>query len=211
MSGPLAMGSHKVTGLANGSASSDAAAFGQLPPAASVGVPGLVDPPGGTTTFYRADGTWAAPPGSSGAAYSRQIVIAADGPSSAVTAPVGTWTPVYLMTSDTGGVWSGWLNESDGSQNDAISFDFACGAGTYSIELRHLAFANRGIYTIEIDASSIGTIDGYAASLTAGRSILTGVTISAGAHVITLAMLTQNASATGYYGLVERLVLTRTA
>jgi hypothetical protein len=31
LSGPLAMGSHKVTGLTNGSSSSDAAAFGQIP------------------------------------------------------------------------------------------------------------------------------------------------------------------------------------
>lgn len=35
MSGAIAMGSHKVTGLTNGSASSDAAAFGQIPTSAS--------------------------------------------------------------------------------------------------------------------------------------------------------------------------------
>jgi len=142
---------------------------------------------------------------------SRQIAVAADGPGSSVTPPVGTWTPTYLMTSDTGGVWSGWVNVSDGSQNDALSFDFACSAGTYSIELRHLPYTNRGIYTLQIDGVSVGTLDGYSASLIAGRSVLSGVAISAGIHVITLVMATKNASSSGYIGMIERLLLTRTA
>jgi hypothetical protein len=41
MSGPIAMGSNKVTGLANGTAGSDAAAFGQIPTSAS-GIGGLL-------------------------------------------------------------------------------------------------------------------------------------------------------------------------
>jgi hypothetical protein len=41
MAGALAMGAHKVTGLANGSAASDAAAFGQIPvPANGYGITG---------------------------------------------------------------------------------------------------------------------------------------------------------------------------
>lgn len=144
--------------------------------------------------------------------YSRQILIATDGVPSANTAPVGTWTPVYLMTSDTGGVWSGWITESDGTQNNAISYDFACAAGTYTLELRHLAFANRGIYTVAIDGTTVGTIDGYAASLTAARSTLAGIVIGAtGQHTLTFTVATKNASSSGYNGLLERAMLTRTA
>lgn len=179
-------------------------------PAAAVGVAGVVTPPGGTTQFLRGDATWAVPAGG-GAAYSRQIVIAADGLGSSVTPPVGAWTPTYLMASDTGGVWSGWVNISDAAQSDAVSFDFACGAGTYTIEMLHLAYTNRGIYTIEIDGVSVGTIDGYIGTLTAARSQLAGVVITAGAHYLTLLMATKNASSSGYVALVERLVLTRTA
>lgn len=143
--------------------------------------------------------------------FSRQILVAADGLPSVQVAPVGTWTPTYLMDSDTGGVWSGWINLSDGAQNDSISFDFACEAGTYTIELLHLAYVNRGIYTIQVDGVSVGAIDGYAAALTAARSRLAGVALTAGRHVITILMATQNVSASGYVGLVERLVLTQTA
>ena len=152
-----------------------------------------------------------APTGGGSTTFSRQVVIAADGPGSAVTAPVGTWTPTYLMASDTGGVWSGWINISDGAQNDAISFDFACGAGTYQLELRHLPYNNRGIYAVQIDGTPVGAIDGYAGSLGAGRSLLAGISLAAGAHVITLLMASKNASSSGYIALVERLMLTRTA
>jgi hypothetical protein len=44
MSGPIAMGANKVTGLANGSGAQDAAAFGQLPTLASLGAAPLASP-----------------------------------------------------------------------------------------------------------------------------------------------------------------------
>jgi len=44
MSGPIAMGANKVTGLVNGSGAQDAAAFGQLPTLASLGAAPLASP-----------------------------------------------------------------------------------------------------------------------------------------------------------------------
>lgn len=142
--------------------------------------------------------------------YSRQHEIAANGPASTVIAPVGTWTPTFLTNADTGN-FVGWVNVSDGAQNDQISFDFACEAGTYSLELRHLPFSNRGIYTVKIDAATAGTVDGYATSLSPQRAVLTGIVLTAGQHTVTLLMAGKNASSSGFLGMVERLLLTRTA
>jgi hypothetical protein len=157
------------------------------------------------------DGSGHLPVAQAAGIFSRQIHMVADGVPSSVVAPVGVWTPTYLMASDTGGVWSGWINISDSAQNDSISFDLACGAGTYTLELLHLAYLNRGIYTIKIDGVTVGSIDGYNTALTPTRGLLTGVVIAAGQHTVTLLMATQNASASGYVGLIERLTLTRTA
>lgn len=142
--------------------------------------------------------------------FSRQIHIAANGLASSVVATVGTWTPTYLRNADTGN-FVGWVNASDGAQTDAISFDFACGAGTYSLELYHLPFTNRGIYTVKIDGVAAGTVDGYAASLSPQRAILTGIVLTAGQHTVTVLMASKNASASSYLGMIERMLLTRTA
>lgn len=143
--------------------------------------------------------------------YSRQIEIACNGPSSTVVATVGTWTPMFLTNAQTGN-FVGWVNQSDGLVNDSISFDFECGAGVYSLELHYLPFTNRGIYTVEIDGVTVGTIDGYAASLSPQRAVLTGISIAAaGQHTVTLLMATKNPSSTSYIGMVERILLTRTS
>jgi hypothetical protein len=60
MTGNIAMGSNKVTGLANGSASSDAAAFGQIPTPGSVTAQtsyGASSANGSAATFSRSDHT----------------------------------------------------------------------------------------------------------------------------------------------------------
>lgn len=142
--------------------------------------------------------------------FSRQIYIPCNGLSSSKTAPVGAWAPIFLRNTDTGN-FVGWVNESDGAQNDQVSFDFACGAGTYSLELFHLPFTNRGIYTVKIDNTSVGTVDGYAGSLSPQRAVLAGIAIGGGQHVVTLLMASKNASASSYIGMVEHIVLTRTA
>ncbi|HSW78256.1 MAG TPA: hypothetical protein VLG36_05650 [Candidatus Chromulinivoraceae bacterium] len=144
-------------------------------------------------------------------AVSRQIDIRLSGAASVQIATIGVWTPTYLTNTDTAN-FVGWVNVSDTTQNDAITFDFACNAGTHTLEFFHLPFQNRGIYTLQIDGSTIGTVDGYASSLNPTRAVLTGISISTtGQHTLSIVMASKNASATGYMGMIDRAVLTQTA
>jgi len=110
------------------------------------------------------------------------------------------------------------LSLSDGAQNSSVSYDFICAAGIYSFNLLHIIGPNRGIYTVTIDDVTVATIDGYAADYYTGQgqigaptmSTVTGIFLSAGAHIIKFAMDTKNASSSAYYGSVSSAVFTRT-
>jgi metal-sulfur cluster biosynthetic enzyme len=102
--------SKKITSVANGSASTDAAAFGQIPTAlppdgtasgdlsgtypgpsvAKIQGTAISSPPGGTTEFLRGDGTWAVPSGSGGA------VSSVFGRTGAVAAQTGDYTAAQV-------------------------------------------------------------------------------------------------------------------
>jgi len=162
------------------------------------------------TASNATNASWQTPAGGS-ATFSRQIVIPVNGSPSVQIATVGAWTPTYLDNTATGN-FAGWVNISDGTQNDAITFDFACNAGTYQLDFYHLPFNNRGIYTIKIDGSTVGTVDGYAGSLIPVFGTITGISIaSAGQHTLTIVMATKNASSSGYTGMMDHAVLTQTA
>lgn len=164
------------------------------------------------TSDAAGNATWQAPAGGGSTTFSRQILIDLSASQhSTITATVGTWTPTYYLNTDTGGAFQGWVSQDHpAAQNDTTSYDFACGAGTYTLELLHLVSTNRGIYTVKVDAATVGTIDGYAAAFAYVRSSLTGIVLTAGQHVLTFTMATKNASSSGYDALIERVILTRT-
>jgi hypothetical protein len=98
------------------------------------------------------------------------------------------------------------------AQNDEIAWDVILAAGTWTIALWLRKSTNVGIYTVEIDGSSVGTLDGYNASALAARMALTGVSVAAtGKKRFSLAMLTKNASSSGYVGDVKLITFRRTA
>jgi hypothetical protein len=103
--------------------------------------------------------------------------------------------------------------ESSGAQNDEINFDLIIAAGTWTFELIHQKSSARGICTLSLDGTSIGTIDMYnGTSVLSTRSSVTGVSVATtGKKRLRLKMATKNASASSYYGDVQLLVCTRTA
>lgn len=102
---------------------------------------------------------------------------------------------------------------SSGAQNDEIGWDIMLPAGTWTFELIHAKSTDRGIYTVALDGSSVGTIDGYNnPSLVNQRSQITGIVAATSEQVrLTLTMATKNASSSAYFGGINHLQFKRTA
>ena len=102
--------------------------------------------------------------------------------------------------------------ESSGAQNDEIYWDLGISGGTWDFDLLHFKGPNRGIYTVSIDGTSAGTIDGYVAIATRNNhGIITGISITAGKRRLKLKMATKNGSSSSYFGTVQHIQLRRTA
>lgn len=102
---------------------------------------------------------------------------------------------------------------SSGAQNDLIGWDVVLAAGTWALEITMSSDVGRGIYTVKLDATTAGTIDGYnATTLNPTRRSLTGITVGTTAkYRLTLTMATKNASASAYFGIIYAVRLMRTA
>lgn len=102
---------------------------------------------------------------------------------------------------------------SSGAQNDEIAWDIVLAAGTWTLELIHTKNTNLGIYTVSLDGTTIGTIDGYNGSAANNsRGSITGIAVAAsGKTRLKLKMATKNASSSSYFGLIHALQMRRTA
>lgn len=103
---------------------------------------------------------------------------------------------------------------STGAQNAAISFDVVLAAGTWTFELMHVEDTDRGIYTVALGGTDIGTIDGYNA-LGAVYNVLDSITsVNVREPVkqrLTLTMKTKNAGSSSYVGSIQHIQFRRTA
>lgn len=91
------------------------------------------------------------------------------------------------------------------------SFDFYAESGTYTLDLVHKKTTDRGIYTVQVDGVTEGTIDGYATPAAAARDSITNITIATtGVHRLRLLMASKNVSSSAFRGGVSGAVLTRT-
>ena len=111
-------------------------------------------------------------------------------------------TTVYAYTKD-----------SSGAQNDSISFDVVLAAGTWTFELMHRRGNDRGIYTVGLGSTDIGTIDGYVlAGSSNRRDTITGVNVREPIKQrLALTMKTKNAASANYVGSIQHIQFRRTA
>ncbi len=106
----------------------------------------------------------------------------------------------------------GAVQRSTGAQHAEASFDFYAESGTYILDVVHTRGNDRGIYTVEVDGASVGTIDGYVAA--GGAAMTTSIAgihlATTGVHRARLRMATKNASSSSYFGYLSEMYLTRT-
>ncbi|WKN47157.1 hypothetical protein [Nocardioides sp. Arc9.136] len=109
--------------------------------------------------------------------------------------------PMSMQRSSVGGV-----------QNAEVSWRVDLSAGTWTVQLAHVRGTNRGIYTVQLDGVTIGTVDGYFNGVDVRFDSITGVAVPVGGvHTVRLLMATKNAAASSYYGTPSFLQFTRTA
>lgn len=131
-------------------------------------------------------------------------------PAPAITPRAQTNWSTYASSSVIGG---GTL-DSSGAQNAEIAWDEVLSAGTWLIELLHRQNVNRGIYTVQLDGVTVGTIDGYAgADVVNKRDTIAGIAVATTKlYRLRLLMATRNAlNTTGFFGSLQHVGLRRTA
>jgi hypothetical protein len=85
-------------------------------------------------------------------------------------------------------------------------------AGTYTFRLDYATSGDRGIVTVVLNGTSVGTIDTYLASNTRGIGAITSITIAnSGNYKVELQVNTKNASSSNYYFLWTNAAFIRTA
>ncbi len=117
-------------------------------------------------------------------------------PQNTSSRPQGTWSLNF-----NGSQPGGQLFNSTSAQNDNVTYNFSIfGGSAYILQLTYFASTDKGIFTFLIDGVSVGTIDSYNSGGAAfGRiSSVTGITITSGAHILTVKAATKNASSSGF-------------
>lgn len=103
------------------------------------------------------------------------------------------------------------IKESTGAQNAEIIWPVTLSAGTWTFELLHSKNTDVGIYTVYLDDTSIGTIDGYAADTKNQVGTITSVSVTAtGRYMLKIKMATKNGSSSNYFGRIHHVRLMRT-
>jgi hypothetical protein len=118
----------------------------------------------------------------------------------------GVWT----VTPSSSAIFGGTLLSS-GLQNEYAEWNISVVPGTYELTLLHTEANNRGIYTVSIDGTDVGTIDGYAATVVGTFDRISSISISVAGQVpIRFTMATRNGSSANYYASISGFTLTRT-
>jgi len=102
--------------------------------------------------------------------------------------------------------------ESNGADADEIVTAAFLAAGTYTVQAVFNRATNNGILDIEIDSTSVGTIDTYGAAQAVTIGAITSVSVAAdGIKAIGILCTGKNASSSDHYITLNSLSFIRTA
>lgn len=98
------------------------------------------------------------------------------------------------------------------SQNQGLAIDMWADTGTHTLTAVHLKNPDNGIFTFRLDATSLGTIDGYASPFTENNvSTITGISVTTtGVKSFNWIMATKNASSSNYFWRIQSVKWIRT-
>lgn len=120
----------------------------------------------------------------------------------------GTITRTQSSADFSGGV----ILQGTPAINNEIGWPVLLNAGTWTMTMLHWLSTNRGIYTHKLDSTTLGTIDGYAASPTfAAFEIASIVVATPAVYTHKLVMASKHASSTNYYYVPAWIVWRQTA
>lgn len=111
----------------------------------------------------------------------------------------GTQDKTFSYTVNTSYEFARYASISSAAQNDVYELSFILKAGSYNLTFLYDKGTTRGIASIYLDDSLIGSIDCYNGSTVAVNRTSYIITISkSGVHTLKIKMLSKNASSTGY-------------
>lgn len=102
---------------------------------------------------------------------------------------------------------------NNGAVNDYVEWDAYLDTGTWKIAIIHEKRPDGGIFSLQLDGGTVGTIDSYAAGATPNNyAEVTGISITgAGVKALRLSALSKNASSSSYYIIHQSIALIRTS
>lgn len=123
------------------------------------------------------------------------------------------WSSTTGFSRSVQAIMGGGRAISSSSINDYVEYPVALVAGTWDFNLTHSKGTNRGIYTVAVDGSTIGTIDGYRSlgGLANQLDTISGWSIAEdGVYPVRLTMASKNGGSSAYYGIMQWLSFVRT-
>lgn len=101
---------------------------------------------------------------------------------------------------------------SSGTQNNEVVWHVALDSGTWTLTVIGEMNTMYGISTVSLDATTLGTLDWYAGSVSYNNvKQITGISVgSAGVYALKFKAATKNASSSAYYLAFNMVTLTRT-